>query len=208
MPALDLADPDPIWNGDIVSALLNGLSNLFLLPAAALAAYRFDVKTVIVYTHVFIASNLYHLCRAGVLCVYEFEKHRMSDYLFVYRAIAWTLTRLATETSSEHVALFLFFSGLVYFTVDAQLGPAVLSVVGIVLPLITCVILAVYARRRLIARPWWGAATVLLMAIAAAFMFFAPHSAYWWAHPAWHAFSMTASLTAEIATYRPPARRR
>ncbi len=202
MPALDLADEVPIWDGDLAGALLNALSNLFLLPAAMLAAYRFDVASVVVYSHVFLASNLYHMCRSGLLCVYEFEKHRMSDYLFVYRAIVWTLTRLAVDSAREHVALFLFFSGLVYFTVHAQLGTVVLSVVGIVLPLLTCALLACYARRRLLPRPWWGVVTALLMAVAAAFMFFPPPSAYWWAHPVWHVFSMTASLTGELATFR------
>jgi len=199
---MNVDDPVAIWDGsDVLGAFLNVGSNIFILPAVVLSLRRGDIASAIIYSHVFIASNLYHLCRAGLVCLYEFEKHQMTDYLFVYRAIIWTLTRLATIKRSEHVIAFLYFTGILYFLVEAKVSAFVLAMFGIAVPLLSAIVISCSMRRRLVHNEMWAAVTFALIGLAGAFMFLPGPSDYWWAHPVWHLFSMTASLTAELATF-------
>lgn len=200
---MNVDDPVPIWDGgDILGAILNVASNIFILPAVALSLRRLDFASAIIYTHVFLASNMYHLCRAGLVCAYEFQAHQITDYLFVYRAIVWTLTRLSTRTDREHLILFVFFSGVVYFCVEARVSAFVLAAFGIALPLLTAILISCSMHRPMFQSETWAFVSFALIAVAGAFMFLpAPHE-YWWAHPIWHLFSMSASFTAELATFR------
>jgi len=200
---MNVNDPVPIWDGsDVVGAVLNVTSNIFILPAVALALWRWDLASVIVYTHVFVASVLYHMCRSGLVCAFEFEKHEMTDYLFVYRAIVWTLTRLSVRNAREHLVLFIFFTGVVYLCVQAKLSDTALPLFGILLPLTSALVTAVVLNRRMFRNDAWAGVTFALLGVAGAFMFLASPHDYWWSHPLWHFFSMTSTLTAELATFR------
>lgn len=204
---MNVDDPVAIWDGsDVLGAVLNVGSNIFILPAVALSLWRRDYASAIIYSHVFLASNLYHLCRAGLMCLYEFEKHQMTDYLFVYRAIVWTLTRLATQTAREHLIAFVFFTGIVYFCVEAKVPAFVLAAFGIALPLASAIVISCTMHRRLFHNETWAAVSFALIGLAGAFMFLPDPSEYWWAHPVWHLFSMSASFTAELATFTRRAR--
>lgn len=198
--SIDLNDPVPIWNGsDQLGAILNVGSNIFVLPAVALALWRRDFASAIVYSQVFVASNLYHACRAGLLCVYEFEKHEMTDYLFVYQAIVWTTTRIAIRSPREHIVAFLFFAGVAYFSVFAKASEVALPLFGLGLPLISMFLVALTMGRRTFGSWIWALVSFALFAVGGAFMFIADPGDYWWAHAAWHVFSMSAIFTAELA---------
>jgi len=199
---MELDDPVAIWDGsDVLGAVLNVGSNIFILPAVALSVWRRDYASALIYTHVFIASNLYHMCRAGLLCAYQFEKHQMTDYLFVYRAIVWTLTRLSVRSVREHIILFVFFTAVVYFAVEAKVSDLALPVLGIGLPLLVALLISCTMHRPVFRNDVWAGITFALMGVGGAFMFLADAPDYWWAHPMWHLFSMTASFTAELATF-------
>lgn len=205
---MNLDDPVPIWDGDVLGGVLNAATNIFILPAVALAVSRRDYATTLVYTHVFFASMMYHVCRSGVLCLFEFEKHQMTDYLFVYRAIIWTLTRIAVRDKGQHVALFLFFTGIVYVLIEAKAPQSVLPLIGIGLPLLTAAVLSVTEKRKMFHDWRWALTTAVLIVVAGVFMFLFGASDYRWAHPLWHVFSMLASWTSELATYKGIEKRR
>ena len=125
----------------------------------------------------------------------------MTDYLFVYRAIVWTLTRLSTQTDREHLILFVFFSGIVYFCVEAKVSTFLLAAFGIGVPLLTAILISCAMRRPMFHNTTWAALSFALIGVAGAFMFLPDPHEYWWTHPIWHLFSMSASFTAELATF-------
>lgn len=188
-------DDYAMWNGDLVGGLLLVFSNLALLPAILWLARRGDFASAAVYLGTFTASMMYHSCRAFELCLYRYEWHKQTDYLFVYRAIVWTLTSLGLRAGGSinyqlHIFLFFVLSDVVYFLVVALGDSGLLPLFGIGLPLCTVIW---YNRsvgnRMFYNRPWTlaGFATVVLSGI---FMFALPTRFYAAAHTLWHIFSM------------------
>ena len=198
---MNVDDDVAIWDGeDSLGAVLNVTSNIFILPAVILALRRHDYSSVVVYVYVFIASNLYHLCRAGLLCVFQYRNHQITDYLFVYLAIIWTLTRLSIRRRRSHVFLFLVFYGFAIFCVEAHLPPALLPIMAMLPPLVSALLVSVFAKSPVFRSNIWAGVTFGLIALAGVFMFILGPDEYWWAHPVWHVFSMSAIFTAELAT--------
>lgn len=198
-----------IWApGETVGGVLNTVSNLAILPGVAYAALHGDWATVILFTHTFVASNLYHMCRAGFLCLYGFKSHQRTDFVFVYRSVVWVLSHIATRTRREQVAVYFFFSGPAFLAIEATGGDHPLSpVVGVCLPVLFAIVLGVARRRRMVTSVWLALLGGGLMGAGSVLLFFAPAEAYWWAHPLWHVLSMGSTFVSLMAVRRRKRRR-
>ncbi len=194
-------------SGDLTVRYALILSNLALVPAMIALANRGDLAGGVIFLSTFIASVLYHSCRAEFFCVMDPLMHVTTDYLFVYRAIVYSVVVLPfrpLKSLPDALVVFTLYSLLVdpvYFTVLARAPFATLPIFGIAVPFaVTFAYTLVEAkyreggkRRRFFARRGWALIGAVLAVVAGAFMFALPESWYGTAHTMWHICSMSAA---------------
>jgi hypothetical protein len=194
-------EPSAFWDGNVAETLFLVFSNVALVPAIILLSRIGDPISAYLLIFTLVSSSLYHMCRAGALCLFDYGHHRLLDYISVYLSITWILTRLATQGNFQlHVFAFIIAFTLTLFAAVAGMNFAWLSVLGIGLPSVIAITHALIARKRLFYNTPWAVATFVLAIIGGAMIFFAPKDWYGWAHSLWHVFVMLSVYTFIIAT--------
>lgn len=192
-------DTYSFWDGNTVAGSLLVLSNSALVPAIFTAALYGDVVSALLFTNTLVASSFYHLCRAGLLCLFRYEMHKMHDYLSVYIASTWILTKLGIRSLHLHVFTYFFSFLITQFFILGESPTAMLPLVGIGLPTLIVLVHSRIKQTRLFYRTSWTVATFVLAAIGSVFMFALSDAAYGWAHSLWHVFEMLSVWTYLIA---------
>lgn len=196
-----------MWNqGDIIGGFLLVMSNLALLPAIWISACRGDHASAVIFMGTFFASVFYHSCRAFEVCIYDYERHKITDYIFVYRAIVWTITSMGLKRKGTldfrlHVFVFFVLTDIVYAVVLYSPDSVLLPIFGIGLPFATMVAYSRMFNTKIFYNKPWTVASFVLAAIACLFMFFFPAEDYSIAHTLWHVFSMLSAYTFLLATH-------
>ena len=203
---MDAVEQGHQTDAEIIGSLFLVFSNLALLPAILLFAKKGDFSSAIVYGGTFSASVFYHSCRANFFCVYDYVQLRTTDYIFVYRAIVWSVTALgirAKDTSAHkntHIFLFFLLTDAIYFSVMSNIPFGYLPIIGIGLPLAVVIVFNAASGSRMFYNKPWTIATVVLALSGGLFMFVFPDSLYSVAHSLWHVFSMLSAYTFERAS--------
>jgi len=194
-----------LWNGDMWHGWMLILSNLALVPAIWLLVRRGRMASAFALSATFVASVLYHMCRAWHLCFMDFEWAVATDYLFVYWAIVWILTSLGLRRHGIvyfelHVFLFFVLMTPIVFAIMAHVRFSWLPVFGIGVPVFVMVALSFKTGNRLFYNKPWTIATFVLIVLAGVFMFVMPARYYAWAHSLWHMCAMFGAFTFVMAT--------
>jgi len=194
------------WDGNVLGGLSLVLSNIALVPAIWLLGLRNDTASGAVLVMTFVASVLYHSCRAGFFCLAEYRMHVLSDYLWVYIGIVWLVTSLpfrplkyAGDAQLHALFFFVLVSPIVFcilFDVPHYYQP----LVGLALPFAFVIVFSLLhngnSRRRLFRRrtgTGWAIAAAVSLTLAGVFMYALPMSTYAVSHTLWHVFSMLGS---------------
>jgi len=198
---LDLVEAHPAerWDEGWWEGVFLVLSNFALVPVIARLLRKHDWATASNYVGILLVSSLYHMCRAGVVCLFEYKLHRIADYLFVYRALVWTFASLVARPgvfgrNRSHVARASFHFAVMVPVTLVLLGADHTShwipIIGFVFPL--AVATAVTATYRVpFVNDWtWGTLALALFAVGGALGFALPNREYKWAHTLWHVFVM------------------
>lgn len=214
-----MKEPHPVeqWDETLVEGLFLVLSNFAIVPVIVHLVRHGHWASAGNYTGVLVVSSLYHMCRAGVLCLFEYDLHRIADYLFVYRAVVWTFAALATRrsvfgeraTEARAAFHFLFMILVTLVLLGARESSPLVPLCGFVFPLVTAVLFSVRTGARLVTAWGWGAAAGVLFVAGATLGFLMPVHEYNWAHTLWHTFvmlSMYAFVRATEERRRAPPR--
>ena len=192
--AFDPNEPS-LWDGNLVSAYILVLTNLFIVPAFMLAAWRGSRTTAIILFSVYVNSCLYHSCRGGFFCLMHYLKHRTLDYLAVYNAMTWFIYMIGARrhdfTIDERRHTEMHFATMIVTTmaIIADVGNFWLPVIGIGIPVLVVLVLDTVDSRTFVYRPKWAWATLACFLVGGAAFAFG-NGAYWWAHGVWHTFVM------------------
>lgn len=195
-------DTYAFWDGDVLSGTLLVFTNAALVPAIFTLTLMGDAVSALLFTNTLIASSHYHLCRAGLFCLFRYEMHKMHDYLSVYISMIWILTKLGIRSLHLHVFAFFFAFLIAQFFILGEADTAMLPLVGIGLPTLIAFVHSRVKKTRLFYHTGWAVATFVFALAGAVFMFALSEGAYGWAHSLWHVFSMLAAWTFIIAIRR------
>ena len=189
------------WDGNIAEALFLVFSNVALVPAIFLLAVKGDAISAYLLIFTLASSCLYHMCRAGALCLFEYKNHRLLDYIAVYLSLTWILTRLATQGNFRlHVFAFVVSFSLALFAAVSGINFGWLSVIGVGLPSVIALTHALIAHKPVFYHTGWAIATFVLSIVGGALIFFFPRTNYGWAHALWHVFIMLSVYTFILST--------
>jgi hypothetical protein len=198
-PWIDLNEPS-LWDGRLASIYLLVLTNLFIVPAFLLAAFRGSRTTAVILLGVYINSCLYHSCRGGIVCFMRFDQSRTLDYLAVYTAMVWFIYMIGarrhdgTLDERRHTELHFATMILLGIAIVGEFSSTWLPIVGIGLPLVVVLALDFLEPRTLVYRSGWAWATLVCFLVAGVAFAIAPPGAYWWAHSLWHVIVMIGIL--------------
>lgn len=196
-----MSESEALWDGNIFGGVLLVLTNLALVPSVMLLAERGDATSGLVLLLTFFASVLYHSCRAGFVCLAQYELHVLVDYLFVYVGAIWVVASLPFEIlksagdAQMHAFFFFLFLGPMVLAIVSEVMFSLLPVIGVALPFVSVLIYArllAFPRRKLFRK---GALPLLLTAaaflvLAGVCMFVLQNGIYAIAHSLWHVLSM------------------
>lgn len=203
---MDFSQP-ATWDGNVYEAAALVLSNLVLVPSMLVLVRRGDYAGGVIFLSTFIASVLYHTCRAGPFCLMELSWHVTADYIFVYRALVYSIvttpfrnTRSLSDATVS-AALVALLVDPVYAVILAHVPFHVQSFIGIAVPVAaTAAYIGIESqyrrsgrRRPFFAHYGWAAAAAVLGLAAGAFMFLFDHDDYALAHTLWHVCAMCAA---------------
>jgi Protein of unknown function (DUF3522) len=193
------------WNGNELHGLFLVASNVAIFPAMYLASRRGHMSTVVIFLWTFLGSVSYHSCRAWMeLCDTKFRLAMITDYIFVYNAIVWIITKLGLRQHNFvfwelHIFLYTLLMGPIIFAILFEVRSSWLPIVGIALPLFSVIVVSLKTGNRLVYNKPWATATIVLIILAGLFMFCLSDTSYYWAHTLWHLCAMFAAWTEEIA---------
>lgn len=195
----------PGHNTDAAGALALTLSNLAFVPATLLLIYLGEYATATFFFQVLVVSALYHTCDAHLFCFISLPHHRLADYIFVWRALIWSLTYLGTDMRTAqgrhfHLISYSFWSGIAFFIILSGHTTHWLVLIAAIGPLAVAAWLAFVGERSLFTRTPWAIATALLGVVALVFFVFTEET-YVWTHSLWHVAAGCAMFTFVVSIW-------
>ena len=201
--------PEQRWDSTFWEGLLLVISHVALFPALYLLVRRRRWDTAANFLGVFVASTLYHTCRAGFLCAFRFEQTKMADYFFVYRALIWAATyacctppmfpqpeyRRKVRLALHNLLMLPFVLALL-----ADYHSVWMKIVGAGVPFGLAVLVSLSQWRQPFRRGGWGAIMLALAFSGSVFGFLVPETVYNWCHTVWHFLSMLSMAAFVLAT--------
>lgn len=197
----DEPHPRELWDETLPEALFLVLTNFALLPVITRLVRTGDWATAGNFFGVLIASSAYHMCRAGVLCLFDYPLLRIGDYLFVYRALVWAIASLVARPrvfgpgralQVRAAFHFVFMIPVSLIILGSEHNDIWIPVAGFVLPLAIAVVVSLSLGERFVNDWRWGGLAISMFVIGAILGFCVGAEVYNWAHSLWHAFVMMA----------------
>lgn len=142
------------------------VSNAPLIPSIIFSFFKRKYTLTCIYTVLYVASSLYHLCQADFYCITTFHNHQIIDHFFVYTAFTWTIFFLIRLNAELTISLITLIQFVLLLTIMKWIDSWILAgvTIGSIL-LITLILVFIYGIPKGGTRDFIGALVLIIVGI-------------------------------------------